>query len=166
MQGNIIFIYGRPCSGKTTLGKALQVEYPEAMLLDGDAIRSGISKDLDHTPAGRQENIRRVCEIAKLFSGKGITVIMCFVAPSPEIRAQIGSILKDNVVTRICVNTDIRKCIERDTKGMYAKAIKGELDNFPGYGCTFVPDDSDHMIAGKTVEESVRLVKRFILMDR
>ena len=141
-----IWLTGLSGSGKTTIAIELERKLFDmgyfVQILDGDNIRSGISNNLDFSNSDRFENIRRISEVSKLFINSGIITINCFVSPTEEIRSEARKIIgKDNFVG-IFVNTDIEICEERDTKGLYKKARKGEIKNFTGISSKFERPDS------------------------
>jgi adenylylsulfate kinase len=126
-------------------------------VLDGDNIRSGINADLDFSKEGRTENIRRIAEVSKLFVNCGVITINCFVSPTEKIRAQSKAILKESFV-EVFINTPIEVCEERDVKGLYKKARKGEIKDFTGINAPFeAPKNPTIEIktANQAVEESV-----------
>ena len=156
-----IWMTGLSGSGKTTIAVGLEKKLHQlgylTQVLDGDNIRTGINSDLDFSNEGRVENIRRIAEISKLFVNCGVITINCFVSPTNEIRAQSRKILKDNIV-EVFINTPIAVCEERDVKGLYKKARKGEIKDFTGIVAPFEePEFPDIEIktAEQSVEESV-----------
>jgi adenylylsulfate kinase len=156
-----VWMTGLSGSGKTTIAVGLEKKLHQlgylTQVLDGDNIRTGINADLDFSNEGRVENIRRIAEISKLFVNCGIITINCFVSPTNEIRAQSRKILKDSFV-EVFINTPIAICEERDVKGLYKKARKGEIKDFTGIVTPFEePENPDIEIktADQSVEESV-----------
>lgn len=128
-------------SGKTTLAIGLEKLLHErgnlVQVLDGDNARSGINNNLGFSTEDRKENIRRISEISKLFVNCGIIVINSFVSPSDELRNLAGSIIGEHDFHLVYVNTPIEICEKRDTKGLYAKARRGEIINFTGISAPF-----------------------------
>ena len=158
-KGKVIWLTGLSGSGKTTLANGLQEILGEKKIstksLDGDVIRTGLSKDLGFLEKDRDENIRRVAEVSKLFSDLGIITINSFISPTKKMRDQVRSIVGDCFV-EVYVNTPLNICELRDVKGLYAKARKGEIKNFTGIDSVYeVPLNPDIEIAteGKTVQE-------------
>ena len=109
------------------------------MILDGDNTRQRINRDLDFSPAGRRENIRRVAEIARLLNDAGIVVITAFISPFTADREMARSIIGNDCLVEVFVNTPLKICMERDTKGLYKKALKGELNDFTGISSPYEP---------------------------
>ena len=164
-----IWLTGLSGSGKTTIAIELERKLFEmgyfVQILDGDNIRSGISNNLDFSNSDRFENIRRISEVSKLFVNSGIITINCFVSPTEEIRSEAKKIIgKDNFVG-IFVNTDIEICEERDTKGLYKKARKGEIKNFTGISSKFERPDSTffEIDATKNIVETLNDLLKIVL---
>ncbi len=168
-KGKVIWLTGLSGSGKTTLANGLQEILGEKKIstksLDGDVIRTGLSKDLGFLEKDRDENIRRVAEVSKLFSDLGIITINSFISPTKKMRDQVRSIVGDCFV-EVYVNTPLNICELRDVKGLYAKARKGEIKNFTGIDSVYeVPLNPDIEIAteGKTVQESIEELAECII---
>ena len=164
-----IWLTGLSGSGKTTIAIELERKLFDmgyfVQILDGDNIRSGISNNLDFSNSDRFENIRRISEVSKLFVNSGIITINCFVSPTKEIRSEARRIIgKDNFVG-IFVNTDIEICEERDTKGLYKKARKGEIKNFTGISSKFERPDSTffEIDATKNIAETLNDLLKIVL---
>lgn len=136
-----IWLVGLSGAGKTTIGVALEkIMFQKGYLtqiLDGDNIRSGINKNLKFTEEDREENIRRIAEVNKLFLNCGIITINSFINPTEETRNFVKNILgKDDVFT-VYINTPIEICEKRDVKGLYKKARAGIIPNFTGISSPF-----------------------------
>jgi adenylylsulfate kinase len=169
-QAKVIWMTGLSGSGKTTIAKHLdEALYNRgylAQVLDGDNIRSGINENLTFTEKDRYENIRRVAEVSKLFINCGIIIINSFISPTKKIRKMARDIIGKENVIELFVNAPIEICEQRDTKGLYARARKGEIPNFTGIDSPFEkPDNADIMIRTdvQTIEESVKQILDFIL---
>nr|MBI3613010.1 adenylyl-sulfate kinase [Nitrospirota bacterium] len=140
-QGFTVWFTGLPSSGKTTLSSLLHKELDElglaAEVLDGDEVRQRLTKGLGFTKEGRDENIRRIAYVAKLLTRVGGVAITAAISPYRELRdlarAEIGSFVE------VYVNCPLQVCMQRDVKGMYAKAIKGDLPNFTGISDPYEP---------------------------
>jgi len=132
----VIWITGLSGSGKTTIAKELELELHNlgylTKLLDGDNVRTGINNNLGFTLVDRQENIRRISEVSKLFINSGVILINCFISPTKEIRDQAKEIIGEKDFFEIYVNTPLNICEERDEKGLYVKARAGLIKNFTG----------------------------------
>ena len=103
------------------------------MLLDGDNVRHGLNRDLGFTDADRVENIRRVGEVAKLMADAGTDRASCsFISPFRAERRMVRELVGDGEFVEVFVDTPIEECIARDPKGLYARALAGEIKNFTG----------------------------------
>ena len=157
----LIFFTGLSGSGKSTLCNALdQLLYKKGIktyVLDGDNIRQGINKNLGFSPADRTENIRRIGEIANLFVDAGIVTLAAFVSPYRKDRENIRSLVGDSQFVEVFVNTPLEICEERDVKGLYEKARKGEITNLTGVSAPYeVPESPDIEVGpGETIDEAV-----------
>jgi adenylylsulfate kinase len=140
-RGVVIWMTGLSGSGKSTLARGLEHKlYKQGIitkLLDGDNLRSGLNSDLGFSDEDRTENIRRVAEIAKLFADAGIVTICSFVSPTNAIREQAQAIIGANDFLEVYVNASFETCAKRDVKGLYAKALNGEIKNFTGLDAPF-----------------------------
>lgn len=164
-----IWLTGLSGSGKTTIAQLLEQKlYDEeyfTMLLDGDNVRDGINKNLDFSEAGREENIRRIAEVNKLFNNCGVITINCFVSPTEALRQMAREIIGADLFTEVYVNTSLASCEKRDVKGLYAKARAGSIPNFTGISAPYeAPVKADLILetAGKTAEESMEELFAFI----
>ena len=151
-----IWFTGLPCSGKTTLCNKLYEEMRNhgynVVTLDGDDMRSKMNEDLGFSPKDRAENLRRVAHTAQLFNDKGYIVLASFVSPTEDVREMIKGIIK--YFKLVYVDCSIDKCVERDVKGMYKKAIAGEIPDFTGISAPFdTPLNPDIVV--KTEENDV-----------
>ncbi len=150
-KAKVIWFTGLSGSGKTTLGAALEKELFKkgflTQILDGDNIRSGINKNLTFTEEDRVENIRRIAEVTKLFLNCGVITINCFISPTKESRELAKKIIGDKNFIEIYVSTPIEVCEQRDTKGLYEKARRGEIKNFTGISSPFdIPEKPDFIV--------------------
>lgn len=140
-RGIMIWMTGLSGSGKSTLAIALERELQRrgilCRILDGDNIRSGINNNLGFSPADRRENTRRIAEVARLFVDTGIVTIAAFISPSEELRRMAAGIVGEADFFEIYVNTPLSVCEQRDVKGLYAKARRGEIREFTGISAPF-----------------------------
>ena len=140
-RGIMIWMTGLSGSGKSTLAIALERELQRrgilCRILDGDNIRWGINNNLGFSPADRRENIRRIAEVARLFVDTGIVTIAAFISPSEELRRMAAGIVGEADFFEIYVNTPLSVCEQRDVKGLYAKARRGEIREFTGISAPF-----------------------------
>src|SRR5512133_545291 len=161
----VLWFTGLPCAGKTTIskgvGKALQSVKQPVVLLDGDDLRSGICRDLGFSEKDRFENIRRAAEIARLVNEQGYFICCSFVTPLLQMRLQAREIIGQEKFTEIFVDTPVEQCESRDTKGMYARARKGELPRFTGVSDPYeIPVEPELIIKAGilTIEECVESI--------
>jgi len=164
-RGLCIWFTGLSGSGKTTIAIALEKELHLkgilTQILDGDNIRAGINNNLGFSEVDRLENIRRIAEVTKLFVNCGVVTICCFVSPTEEIRAIAKSIIGEDDFVEVFVNTPLAVCEQRDVKGLYAKARKGEIKDFTGISSPFEEPKNPAIVVKtneKTVQESVTLI--------
>jgi bifunctional enzyme CysN/CysC len=131
-----IWLTGLSGSGKSTIAnlleKRLHADGKHTYLLDGDNVRHGLNRDLGFTEADRVENIRRVAELAKLMVDAGLIVLVSFISPFESERRMARALFADGEFLEVFVDTSIQECERRDVKGLYAKARRGELQNFTG----------------------------------
>lgn len=132
----VLWFTGLPASGKSTIANLVEVELHSrgvhTVLLDGDNVRHGLSKDLGFTEADRVENIRRIGEVAKLMTEAGLIVLCSFISPFAAERQLVREIIGDDEFVEIFVDTDLSDCIARDPKGLYKRALAGDIKNFTG----------------------------------
>jgi len=134
-------------------------------VLDGDNVRGGLNKDLDFSDEGRVENIRRISEVAKLFSDAGFVVITAFISPFKADREQAKQIIGEGTFCEVFVDTPLEICEQRDVKGLYKKARAGEIKNFTGIDSIFEePETPDVHVetANLNIEECVEVLFRHL----
>lgn len=141
----MVWFTGLSGSGKSTLAIALERELHRrglfCRMLDGDNIRSGINNNLGFSEEDRVENIRRIAEVARLFIDTGVITIAAFISPTNRLRQMAADIIGREDFLEIFVSTPLQTCEERDVKGLYAKARRGEIKNFTGISAPFeVPE--------------------------
>jgi adenylylsulfate kinase len=132
----ILWFTGLSGAGKSTLANAVNSALFEQGLacyvLDGDNVRHGLCSDLGFSDADREENIRRIGEVAKLFLDAGVVVLTAFVSPFQADRARARALVEPGDFIEIHCAADLEVCESRDTKGLYAKARAGEIKEFTG----------------------------------
>jgi bifunctional enzyme CysN/CysC len=144
-RGAVLWFTGLSGSGKTTLAAALERSLfhrgYQTFILDGDNLRFGLNRDLDFSPQARSENIRRASEVAKLMAEAGLIVITSFISPYRLDRERARSIITETQIPflEIYINAPLEICQQRDPKGLYAKAIAGEIKNFTGISAPYEP---------------------------
>ncbi len=137
----VVWLTGLPGSGKSTLANAVDRRLHAAghntMVLDGDNIRGGLTRDLGFSPADRQENVRRVAEVARLLADAGVIPIVALVSPFQVDRAIARSLFDEQRFVEVFVDTPAQLCSERDPKGLYKKARDGKITNLTGVGQSY-----------------------------
>lgn len=139
-RGMVIWMCGLSGSGKSTIANAaervLHQRGRTTAILDGDNIRSGLNANLGFSDDDRLENIRRIAEVAKLFAQQGIVTFVSAITPRGELRDVARGILGDDFY-EVYVKASFEACAQRDVKGLYAKAAKGEIAHFTGKDSSF-----------------------------
>jgi bifunctional enzyme CysN/CysC len=166
----VLWFTGLSGSGKSTLANELEKKLfalgHRTYVLDGDNVRHGLSKDLSFAPEDRVENIRRVAEVAKLMVDAGLIVLATFISPYESDRKMARAIFKEDEFFEIFVDTPLDVCEQRDTKGLFKKARKGELKNFTGIDSPYeAPKKPDLVIntQTKTIDESISLLLKLLV---
>jgi len=161
-RGVALWFVGLSGSGKSTLANGLQAKLFEngfnTIVLDGDNTRLGINKDLGFSDIDRNENIRRVAEISKLFVETGHIVINAFISPFEINRTLARNIISSEDFIEVYIDSSIATCEKRDTKGLYKKARAGEVNDFTGISSPFeAPKKPDIEVKTdeQTPEESI-----------
>ena len=169
-KSKVIWMTGLSGSGKTTIAKGVERSLHSKgilnQLLDGDNIRVGISNNLTFSHEDRRENIRRIAEVSKLFMNCGIVTLNCFISPTIEIRKIAENIIGTENFIEVYINASIETCENRDVKGLYKKARKGEIKDFTGISAPFeVPKNAKIEIntSELSIDESVQKVLDYIL---
>lgn len=140
-KGMMIWFTGLSGSGKSTIALSLERELDKrgvlCRILDGDNIRSGINRNLGFSEEDRVENIRRIAEVGKLFVDTGIVTIAAFISPTNQLREMAAEIIGKDDFREIYVSTPLSVCEQRDVKGLYARARRGEIKDFTGVSAPF-----------------------------
>ncbi len=163
----VMWFTGLSGAGKSTIANLLEKKLytygKHTYLLDGDNVRHGLNRDLGFTESNRVENIRRVSEVGKLMVDAGLIVLISLISPFRAEREMAGSIFDENEFLEIFVDTPIDICAKRDPKGLYKKAMSGEIKNFTGIDSPYEePQAPDiHLMAGESSpEELVKQIEK------
>ena len=160
-KGIVLWMFGLSGSGKSTIARALEndlyVRGIHTKLLDGDNLSSGVNNNLNFSLEDRFENIRRSAEVSKLFMENGDVVICSLVSPLKDIRNQAHQIIGDGF-REVYVNAPFDVCAERDVKGLYKRALAGEIKNFTGLDSPFEGADNP-FVELKTHEKDLETCK-------
>jgi bifunctional enzyme CysN/CysC len=161
----VLWFTGLSGAGKSTIAnlveKKLAATGRHTYLLDGDNVRHGLNKDLGFTEADRVENIRRVAEVARLMVDAGLIVMTAFISPFRSERAMARGQMADGEFIEIHVNTPLAVAEERDVKGLYKKARRGEIANFTGISSPYEAPDAPEIVVNthtQTAEEAADLI--------
>ena len=176
-KGMVIWFTGLSGSGKSTLANAvnevLHLDGLSTYVLDGDNIRHGLCKDLGFSDEDREENIRRIGEVANLFMNAGIITITAFVSPFNNDRNKVRKIIGSKDFIEVYCSADIDVCESRDTKGLYKKARLGEIKEFTGisspYEAPVNPEivvDTGTLNLNDSVEEVINYLREQNLIER
>jgi bifunctional enzyme CysN/CysC len=160
----VFWFTGLSGSGKSTIANLFEQKLhamgKHTYILDGDNVRHGLNRDLGFTETDRVENIRRAAEVAKLMVDAGLIVIVTFISPFRADRAMARSLFKEGEFIEVFVDTPLEVAEQRDPKGLYAKARKGEIKNFTGIDSPYqVPDTAEIVVqTTETDAESATLL--------
>jgi bifunctional enzyme CysN/CysC len=141
----VVWFTGLSGAGKSTIAdlveKALHADGRNTFLLDGDNVRHGLNSDLGFTDADRVENIRRIAQVAALMVDAGLIVLVSFISPFQAERALARDLVADDEFCEVFVDTPLAVAEQRDPKGLYARARRGELANFTGIDSPYEPPE-------------------------
>jgi adenylylsulfate kinase len=164
-----VWLTGLSGSGKSTIAVDLEKRLWErgirAYILDGDNIRHGLNKNLGFSPADRTENIRRIGEVAKLFTEAGVMALTAFISPYRADRDQVRAIMAAGDFVEVHVDCPVEVCEQRDVKGLYKKARAGEIKEFTGISAPYeAPEKPELTIntAGQSVEDSSKQILAYL----
>jgi adenylyl-sulfate kinase len=164
-QGAVVWLTGLSGSGKSTIGFALERTLCGAghlaYVLDGDNVRHGLCSDLGFSTHDRDENVRRVGEVAALLADAGAIVIACFISPFVAGRAAARRAAGEGRFFEVFLATPLQVCEERDPKGLYRKARAGQIPEFTGVSSPYEPPDAPELLLHpdrETVAEDVQSV--------
>lgn len=164
MSGFTVWFTGLPSSGKSTLAKVLRGEIEKkdkhVEILDGDEVRLRLSKGLGFSKEDRDENIRRISYVAKVITRCGAVAITCAISPYKDIRLEARNEIENFV--EVFVDCDIEECIRRDVKGLYKKALSGEIKNFTGISDPYEKPESPEITVNSSTETIEQSVKKIV----
>ncbi|MDR3408343.1 MAG: sulfate adenylyltransferase subunit CysN [Methylovirgula sp.] len=150
----VLWFTGLSGSGKSTIANLVEAQLHargvHTILLDGDNIRHGLNNDLGFTEADRVENIRRIGEVAKLMTDAGLIVLCAFISPFAADRQMVRDLMNTDEFVEIFVDTPLAECIARDPKGLYKKALAGEIKNFTGVDQDYERPEKPELVLGRS----------------
>ena len=162
--GRTVWLTGLPSSGKTTLahalGERLRREGHRVEILDGDAVRTNLTKDLGLSRRDRSENVRRIGFVAHLLSRNGIVAVCALISPYREDRDAVRELHGDRFL-EVHVATPVEVCVARDVKGLYARQREGDLAGLTGIDDPYEPPTAAEVVVRAhewTIEESVERI--------
>ncbi|HEY4847669.1 MAG TPA: adenylyl-sulfate kinase, partial [Methylocella sp.] len=151
-QPAVLWFTGLSGAGKSTIANLVESRLyahgVHTIMLDGDNVRHGLNKDLGFSEVDRVENIRRIGEVAKLMTQAGLIVLCSFISPFRAERRMVRELLDRHEFIEIFVATPLEDCIARDPKGLYKKAMAGEIKNFTGIDQSYEPPEAPELIVG------------------
>ncbi|RPF50701.1 adenylyl-sulfate kinase [Aquisalibacillus elongatus] len=169
-RGCVLWLTGLSGSGKSTIANRVEeILHSRGVLtylLDGDNVRLGLNKDLGFSAKDRQENIRRIGEVSRLFVDSGLIVLTSFISPYEEDRQSVRRIFNDGEFIEIYIRCDLAVCEQRDPKGLYQKARNGEIKNFTGIDAPYQPPITPEITvdtAKLTVEECANKIIEYLV---
>ncbi|MBF0491192.1 MAG: adenylyl-sulfate kinase [Deltaproteobacteria bacterium] len=164
-KGAVLWLTGLSASGKSTVAREVELALVEnsknAYVLDGDNIRQGLNSNLGFSPEDRKENIRRIGEVAKLFSEANVITLTAFISPYQADRDLARKLVPAGQFFEIYCAASVEECEDRDPKGLYKKARAGEIKEFTGVSAPYEAPEKPELIlyTGKeTLEESTKKV--------
>lgn len=172
-KGVVLWFTGLSGSGKSTLANAVEEKLFEmghlTYILDGDNIRHGLNKNLGFSPEDREENIRRIGEVSKLFCDAGVIVMTAFISPYRKDRDQARALVAEGRFTEIYVQVPLEIAEQRDPKGLYKKARAGEIKEFTGISAPYEEPANAELIietGNLSLEKSVQVVVDYLKQNK
>ncbi|MCE4600951.1 MAG: adenylyl-sulfate kinase [Desulfurococcales archaeon] len=164
-KGIVVWLTGLPGSGKTTIAgrvaEMLRGEGYRVEVLDGDWVRKTINPDAGYTREERRRHLHRVAWIARLLARNGVIVLCSFVSPYREVRREIREIVSEETpFYEVYVHATLEECIKRDPKGLYKKALRGEIKHFTGISDPYEPPENPDLTLDTTREDVDRTARR------
>ena len=167
-KARVIWLTGLSGSGKSTIANSVEKRIHalgmHSYVLDGDNLRMGLNSDLGFTPQDRAENVRRISEVAKVLVDAGLIVLVAVISPFEADRQRARSLFEEGEFLEVFVDTPVAICVDRDPKGLYKKASKGEIPNFTGIGQDYeAPKNPDlHLKGDADLDDNVSKIMRAI----
>jgi len=175
-RGLVVWFTGLSGAGKSTIAAEVEGELNRlgraAYLLDGDNIRHGLNRDLGFSEADRDENIRRIAEVAALFKDAGLIALVCLISPLRRMREFAREKAGKDGFIEVYVKADLAVCAARDPKSLYKKALAGEIKDFTGISAPYEEPDhpdlvleTEHLTVAQAADKVLSLVLRGCCVD-
>jgi bifunctional enzyme CysN/CysC len=162
----VLWLTGLPGAGKSTIANLVERRLYalgcHTYLLDGDNVRGGLNRDLGFTEVDRIENVRRVGEVARLFVDAGLITIVSLISPYRAERRMVRERFAPGEFHEVFIDTPVEICRQRDPKGLYAKAMRGELVNFTGVDAPYEAPERPELRLSTTVEDAETLAEQVV----
>lgn len=165
-KGVVLWFTGLSGSGKSTIAREVEKRLYESghlcFVLDGDNIRFGLNKNLGFSPQDREENIRRIGEVAKLFAESGVITLTAFISPYRKDRDMARRLLREGEFIEVFVRCPLDICENRDVKGLYRKARAGEIKEFTGVSAPYEEPRSPELIVDTAVDSIAEAAQKIM----
>ncbi len=166
-KGVVVWLTGLPGSGKTTVARLVAEELRrrglKVELLDGDEARRWLSPEAGFTREDRRRHLRRVAHVARLLARNGVYVLCSFVSPYREVRREVREIVEqDAPFVEVYVKCSLEECIRRDPKGLYKKALRGEISHFTGISDPYEPPEDPEVVVDTEHDAPQACAKRIL----
>ena len=172
-KGVIIWYTGLSASGKSTIAREVESILFEkghlSYVLDGDNVRHGLNKNLGFSPEDREENIRRIGEVAKLFTDAGAIAMTAFISPYRADRNKVRDLMGEGEFIEVFVDCPLSVLEERDPKGLYKKARAGEIPEFTGISAPYETPDTPELVVDTSelsIQESAEMVVNYLIKNK
>lgn len=170
-KGFVVWLTGLPGSGKTTIARGLaerlRSEGYRVELLDGDWARKTISRGAGFTREERRRHLHRVAWVARLLARNGVIVLCSFVSPYRDVRREVREIIEEEApFIEVYVKCSLEECIRRDPKGLYRKALRGEIKHFTGISDPYEPPENPDLVLDTEKEEPAESVEKLYRLLR
>lgn len=170
IKPQVIWLTGLSGAGKSTiaqgLAKTLNENRLQTYILDGDVLRTGLNQDLGFSESDRAENIRRTAQVAKMMVDAGVIVIAALISPYAKDRQSARDLFEEGKFVEVFISTPIKQCIQRDPKGLYAKAMNGEIKGFTGVDAPYeIPTKPEITIntQDQALDDSLSMILRYLI---
>lgn len=160
----VVWLTGLSGSGKSTIANELEIKLNKegfrTMVLDGDNIRKGLNNNLGFSDNDREENVRRIAEVCKLFVEAGVIVITAFISPFKKERDFARSLVDTGEFLEVFVDCPLSECEKRDVKGLYARARNGEIKDFTGIDSVYEKPSMPEVYVNTSIENTQECVQK------